>query len=170
MASAWSKIATYTPSGSPSTFTFSAIPGTYNWLVIRAFAGADSGTSGPQPFTIRFNGDTANNYSYVGYFANGGTASKELLTGTSAIKTGGTLANNGNPFTNAEIYVAKYTSTSLQKSVLAYGAGGTTGSGANATYGFYYGLWASTSAITSITLITGATISSNSRFTLYGIA
>ena len=151
---------------SAASVTFSAIPATFTDLVLRIstrvnYASVDGN------ILIRFNGDTASNYSYTFVYGNGSSAvssrgSTTRIVGASA--TEGTSATS-NTFASAEIYIPSYL-VSQNKPISIDSA--TENNATEAYRGATAGLWRDTSAITSINL-EGGDFVSGSSFYLYGI-
>ena len=163
-------IATYTASGSTDTITFSSIPSTYKHLQIRFIARGNAATAN-NVVNIRANGDTGSNYAYHDLEGDGssasayGTSAQTLIYG-SIIALGSASSN----VMGAQIIdLLDYASTNKTKTFRIMGAYDNNGSG---QLRFGSGLWNSTSAVTSISLIcqgSGNTFNSASTFALYGI-
>jgi hypothetical protein len=167
MANTYELIASSTVgSGGNATITFSSIPQTYTDLLIKT--SANSATL--ETMRIRFNSVSSNDYTQKIVRGTGSATNSYSNAGwdtLSAFSPG--YSNDGSSlFSNNEIYIPDYTS-SKTKSISA-----DTVSEANATAAyavFYAGLLNNTSAVTSITITTGAAInfSQYSSFYLYGI-
>jgi len=162
-------IATATGTGSSSTITFSSIPSTYQHLQIR---GMGFGNSGGQLF-LRINGDTGSNYTrhrVLGYnssvFASGETSQTSIRVCVDDIS----YASMGTLYpTVAIIDIHDYASTAKNKTVRTFG-GIDSNSAGNSEIDLTSGLWLSTSAVTSISLVISAgSFTTNSTFALYGI-
>jgi hypothetical protein len=160
MATTYEKIDTTTLGTTSNSVTFSSIPGTYTDLVI---VGASTISASAPSTIIRFNGDTASNYSYTYLTGNGSSATSTRASNQTEILTTYNGAVSQSPNTNI-IQIQNYANTATYKTVL---------SRANQTqYGTdaIVGLWRSTAAITSITLIIGGTgFAAGSTLSLYGI-
>jgi hypothetical protein len=132
------------------TVTSSSIPSTYTNLVF-VVKKVYWGSTNNSDLGMRFNGDTGNNYTYRGFFEQGGSASGDESTNGSAL--GLMTVNNltGGASGNGLINVYRYTDTSgVLASIQTYGnIGGTTyraanrlayynGSSAISTVTFYY--------------------------------
>jgi len=151
-----------------ASVTFSSIPATYTDLVLvmQPAANVDDENVG-----IRFNGDTASNYSYTRLGANNtaGSFSSNRSGSFSRINTTeatGTSTNLGNLVIVAQIM--NYANTNVYKSVIARsGQLGGTYNGIE----LFAGRWINTAAINSITVMQGGarTFSTGSTFNLYGI-
>ena len=144
---------------SVSSVTFSSIPADYRDLVLVV---EGLGTNSVD-FNFQFNSDTGSNYSYVRMRGNGSTAassSSASLTFIGAIVTGADATNRG----MAIFQVLDYSATDKHKTALLRvdSAGLNTAAAA--------GRWASTSAVTSITLVTPTNqFASGLTAYLYGI-
>jgi hypothetical protein len=155
-------LATQTVGSATASITFSSISGAYTDLVIVYSATTSSGAN---DVNIRFNSDTNSNYSTTALWGNGtSTGSSRQTSVTSAY-----VDYYGTPGTSAEainiINIQNYSNATTYKTFLARAS--RAGSGTDATVG----LWRSTAAINSVTLLlTSNTISVGSTFSLYGIA
>ena len=153
----YTPIATTTISGtSTSSVTYSSL-GSYTdiVLVINGYNSTD------QNFRLRLNGDTGSNYSVTRLEGDGSSASSSRLTSqTSMILSAGIHTNPG-------VYIAQimnYGNSSTYKTVLTR-----SNIAASATCAFV-GLWSSTSAVTSLTvLINSGYIVAGTTISLYGI-
>ncbi len=158
-------IATTTASGSVSSITFGSIAGTYTDLVLIASA---SLASGAENLRIRFNSDTGSNYSNTVLVGSGSGAGSSRASNQTYIAAD----SNGYLTTTNNIYIMNfqnYANTTTNKTTLIRANNAASAaSGVDAIVG----LWRSTSAITSITLLNSgsANFASGSTFTLYGIA
>lgn len=171
----YESIATATGTGSSTTITFSSIPGTYKHLQIRGIMRqtGSGGGGGFSDFRIRFNSDTANNYAYHQLYADGSTvynagsssAATTYFEYYALIPQNGTTAN---VMGVSIIDIHDYASTTKNKTLRAFN--GTDNNGAGWVH-LDSGVWLSTSAITSVSLIapTGINFSTSSTFALYGI-
>ena len=160
MASTYEPIATTTLSSATSSITFSSIPSTYTDLRI-VWTGT---TSAGNNVRVQFNGDTATNYSTTNLYGDGTTAGSSAVTSTTWLQcfNGSTSTTIPTMFT-ADIF--SYAG-STYKTALLTAPTDKNGSGAiTATVG----LWRSTSAITSISLVNAANYQTGTTATLYGI-
>ena len=170
MATTYTLISSNVLSSSAASVTFSSIPATYTDLVLRASIRTDdAGVQGAQ-FRIRFNGDTATNYSRTQIYGNSGAVTSNRTTNGSFL---GTLDTNGagsasNTFSNAEIYIPNYTGTA-NKPTSNFGV--SEDNNANGVFvGANAGLYRGSSAITSIgCYVASINFVSGSSFDLYGI-
>ena len=163
MATTYEPIATNTLGSAAASITFSSIPATYTDLRVVLTATVTAG----QVAWMRFNSDTGANYSET-YLEGSGTAAS---------------SNRNSPATKISIGTSTYLSTTipslLTADIFSY-AGSTyktclTSQNSDFNGSGYVnrlvGLWLSTSAITSITLLLGstATYAAGTTATLYGI-
>jgi hypothetical protein len=167
MANTYINLASTTLSSAQSVITFSSISQSYTDLVLRISGLSDSGSG--NWYTVRFNGDTATNYSTTRLRSQGDTPS----TGREASAT--SLYNNGFDFAlsvtanthgNSEIYIPNYTANANKPLHLFNTTAGSTFLTSVA------GLWRNTAAINSITITTGFgsyNSVAGSDFYLYGI-
>ena len=162
--STYSTIAT-TTLGSPSNaVTFSSIAGTYTDLVLVFNGGVVTGAT-DDLLVLRFNSDTAGNYSNTFIVGNGSSASSGRNTNYNSMMLGrcGGSAKASNLIAN----IQNYANTTTNKTVVnRANVPDAAGAWANV------GLWRSTAAITSITVreFSNNNFDTNSTFTLYGIA
>jgi hypothetical protein len=162
------EFSTYTPiyaqtlSGAVSSITFSNIPTTYTDLVIAGsyqFTGAIL-----DDFYLRFNSNTATNYSWTWMRGNGSVTLSQRGSNKTAIQIG---VVSSTTVQNQIIQIQNYYNTTNSKSLLSRNN--------NASFATYAhsGLWRQSSAITSVTLAylgaANAYFNTLSTFTLYGI-
>jgi hypothetical protein len=157
-------LANVTLGASATTVTFSSIPATYQDLVLVA---SPITPSFPNWLGIRFNSvATSGAYPAVSMRGNGTSALSETSTDFQMQVPGQLQASERGLY---KIEVMDYAITNKHKSVLASG-NYATGAGTPSTT-IIAGRLASTSAITSMTLLldSAVTFSSGSTFALYGI-
>jgi glutamate 5-kinase len=160
---------TYTPIATTSigntttaAYTFSSISGSYTDLVLVASIGNNSG-SGAGGIQIRYNGDTASNYSWTYLIGNGSSAVSGRNSNGTYYDIG--MDNDTTSFTAFIIQVMNYSNTTTYKTALSRGNASTVEVGANVS------LWRSTSAINSMTVTkANGNFKQGSTLTLYGIA
>ncbi len=158
MASTYTPIATYTAATDQSSITFSSL-GSYTDIRIVASL-KDSNNY----VLLRFNSDTASNYSRTWMYGNGSSAQSNRTSNATSAYAG---ASSGSDFTLNTIDVMNYGNATTYKTMLIRqnDAAGDVGA-------FVY-LWRKTpEAITSISFISptgSATIKTGSTITLYGI-
>jgi hypothetical protein len=157
---------TYTPlanvtlGSAVSVIGFNLIPGTYRDLILIVSAPGSTTLEG----RLRFNGDTGNNYGYVRMSGSGSgvtsvTAASQTAAFLSAIAqatTTGALQMNLN--------IMDYSATDKHKTIISRAS-----QAANGTEAFA-NRWASTSAVTSIQIVTSTgNWAIGSTFALYGV-
>jgi hypothetical protein len=155
---------TYTPiarqvlASAQSTITFSSIPSTYTDLVLVA----QSNTSALLDAWLRFNNDTATNYSDTRLYGTGSAAASDRRDTQTRIIIGD---NTTNGETVTVLNIMNYSNTTTFKTVLVR-----TGYASSILFA-NVGLWRKTpEAINRIDLLpSSGTYSTGSTFTLYGI-
>ena len=163
MASTYEKIATTTLSSAELTIVFTSIPNTYTDLVL-IFNGIRS-SGGDLDLTLQFNSDTGSNYSDTeirGYTNQYGTYGSFRNSNQTFIRLGVLTLDRTTLKTN----IMSYSNTNIYKSIISRQ------NSINADYGLNAKgcLWRSTSAISTVTIGSGAgNIASGSTATLYGI-
>lgn len=173
MPSTYTLISSNVLSSSAASVTFSAIPSTYTDLVLRMSI-RNTSASGWNRSTIRFNGDTATNYS------------RTLLTGgwdgSSIIAESGRTSNDtslsmpledssvASIWASDEVYIPNYT-VAQNKPISNFSvAEANSTSTSNWLIEVTSGLWRNTAAINTILLTcAGGSYTSGSSFYLYGI-
>lgn len=167
---AFESIASATGTGSSTTITFSSIPNTYTSLQIRGIIRTDSGAG--IGASIRLNGDTGTNYASHQLYGDGTTAAAGGAASATSITNGGGLGFGSTTAANIVgafiLDIHDYASTTRNKTTRVF-----TGRDDNST-GFIRvgsGLWISTAAVSSISLITsnGSNFTTQTQFALYGI-
>ena len=161
----YTPIATQTLGSAAASITFSSIPSTYTDLrLVFTFVGT-LGSATPQ---IRFNGDTANNYSDTDLQGTGTSATSNNNVGTSfGMSLYGSLFGVSTTIpTLATVDIFSYAG-STNKTALGTMSSDNNGSG---TIDVAVGLWRSTAAITSVTIFTAtSTFAAGMIATLWGI-
>lgn len=163
--STYSPIETNTLSSSASSVTFSSIPQGYTDLVlVMSVQGASAATT--RDPGIRFNSDTASNYSYTGLTGNGSSAVSFRSSNQLAGAAGFSFPTTG--FETIIMSIQNYSNSTTYKTALFRN------SSAAAIVGACVNLWRSTSAITSLTVLGSdlgsININAGSTFSLYGIS
>jgi hypothetical protein len=162
MPQTYEPIATQTLGTAANTVTFSSISSTYTDLVLVFNGGVASGTVN---FTMRYNSDSATNYSNRDITGDGSAVTSHGTSNTSNILCNyyGYMTPDQN--TNIIINIMNYSNATTYKTNLT--RSNNAGNGTAATVG----LWRSTAAINSIQCIAsgGINFSASSTFTLYGI-
>jgi hypothetical protein len=161
MPKTYEPIATQNGTGSSATVTFTSIPATYTDLVLIANPVFTTASN----INIRINGDTATNYSDTYLYGDGSSATSARDTTQnimywSGTSVGVTSANRDNGIA----HFMNYGNTTTNKTVLLrYNQ-------PSQILGQGVGLYRSTAAITSISVIASAgNFDALSTFTLYGI-
>jgi hypothetical protein len=160
-ANTYVSIATQTLGSAAASVTFSSIPSTYTDLVL--VMTAKSATA--DYLAIRFNGDTTTTYSntYVAGF--GSTTQSSRNSNNNQIQIDGGVATSTIDGYNGIFDIQNYANTTTYKTLI--GRSNNAAVGASATIG----MWRSTSAINSVTVLGyfGYNLSIGSTFSLYGI-
>ena len=170
MPATYTLISSNVLSSSAASITFSSIPATYTDLVLRISSRISVGAI-DWPLSLRFNGDTASNYSNTNLYWSG-PSSGRFSNQTSATRVLGSTGSNAtaNTFGSIEIYIPSYT-VSQNKPFGSFGAPETNGTTFDDGTQAYAGLWRNTAAITSILVSQdGSGFVSGSSFYLYGIS
>jgi hypothetical protein len=159
--STYTPIATTTLGSGQADITFTSFSG-YTDLVL--IVNGTPVTAGSYNLEMRFNGDTASNYSRTVLSGDGSAASSSRNSSQTKI----VITNEGNLTTtinNQIINIFNYSNSTTYKTVLARG------NRANAGLDATVGLWRSTAAITSIVIfLTGSNLATGTTATLYGIS
>ena len=162
MATTYDKIATTTLSSAASNITFSSIAGTYTDLKV-VFTGTATGNAG---FLVRFNGDSATNYSQTNLIADGSAAASNRSTSSSNFDFSINNNMNTTPVVFYSLDIFSYAGSTFKTSLMQQNHDAN-GSGSVVRN---VGLYRSTSAITSIALFVSANnLAIGSTATLYGI-
>jgi hypothetical protein len=164
----YESIATVTGTGSSGTLTFTSIVGTYKHLQIRGISRSDYAGANVQ-IAVRFNSDTASNYSghYIVGIGSTVTASgaANQTFGEGGQVTGAT--STASAMGVAVLDVLDYADSNKYKTLKSLSGFDANGSGQILLTS---GNWRNTAAITSITLLAGAgNWTTASTFALYGI-
>ena len=161
----YESISTVNVTSTTSSITFSSILSTYTHLQIRATvipAGADN-------MVIRFNGDTATNYSTHQMQGNGSTVSTNADSDTNMYLMG--LFQSGSyPFVGIWD-ILDYKNTNKYKTVRGLVGTNDNSTSTNYRVGFSSGNWMNTAAVNSITMLSlySSGFAQYSQFALYGI-
>lgn len=163
MASAQVALATITLGSAASSVTFASIPATYRDLRLVSFVPSLTGSPTAAGAFARFNSDTGGNYNTVYAYGNGSSTGSGTETNSTTLFWGAFPAAGGIDHWD----ILDYAQTDKHKSAI----GRADGNGASTW--MYAGRWASTSAITSITLTSPDSGSDQfgigTTFALYGI-
>lgn len=157
MAATYEPISTQTVAGtSTSTVTFSSVPQTYTDLVLVSVVTQSADVAG----YLRFNSDTAANYSRTRLVGTGTTVTTATASATGIEYSFGTLTN----IVNVIWHINNYSNATTYKFAISRN---------NATgdwVGSSTGLWRSTAAISTVSFtVSSGYIVAGSTFTLYGI-
>jgi hypothetical protein len=164
VTNSYESIATVTVGGGgSSSITFSSIPSTFKHLQIRAIARNSISTTEAY---ITLNGATNASYRHLLY-GDGSAAAAFSATNGYLLESTGT-SQSSNVFGVGVIDILDYANTNKNKTIRSLTGYDNNGSG---IVGLFSGLWATTSAITSITVTPYPTSNfvQYSHFALYGI-
>jgi hypothetical protein len=162
MAATYEPISTNTLATATPSVTFSAITGAYTDLVLVVNGGCASNTA----VALQFNGDTATNYSSTILDGAGSVVTPARYSATANMRFGYNATWSGGLTDSAIFHITNYSNTTTYKSVLnrvnSFSQGAIDGC---------VGLWRSTAAVTSITVLNTNAVnySIGTTFTLYGI-
>jgi hypothetical protein len=155
----YTPLATVTLGSTTLSVTFSSIPATYRDLII-VFDGSTTATSAGG--TLRYNGDSANNYSFVAMFGTGSSAGSDLNTTTNSSIFNFTTTTSKS---TSVVQIMDYSATDKHKTALSRSGQ------ANGYVLAYANRWANTAAITSVEVsVNAGNYAAGSTFSLYGIA
>lgn len=161
MAATYTPIATQTLGTATTTITFSSIPATYTDLVL--IVGSLSLATNGNGLVIRFNGDTAANYSYNDIGGTGSTAFSRFIANSSSMNIGWGQVGSQGAKTTVVTNIANYSNTTFFKPILSRW------NDTSAETGLTSGSWRNTAAINSITVLSGVNMAVGTTFSLYGI-
>jgi len=158
--STYTPIATTTLGSAQSSVTFSSLGSYTDLKLIMDVLGSGTGY-----VSLRFNSDTGTNYSLTRVGGNGSTASSNRATSQTSLDLSWSAAYTSSGRLLETVDIMNYGNSTTYKTLLSRA-----GKADNAVDAIV-GLWRSTSAVTSITLLAqSANFASTSTFTLYGIA
>jgi len=161
MPNTYTELATQTLGTAASTVTFSSIPSGYTDLII---VSSLLGTVG-QNQNIRFNNDSASNYSNTYLEGDGSSAFSGRRSNQTSLIDFGIIRTTANTFSTNILQIQNYSNTTTYKTAL------TRNGLASTALQAVVGLWRSTSAINRIDLSPGSgNFEVGSTFSLYGIA
>jgi len=173
MANTYNLIEAKTLGTAIASVEFSSIPQTYTDLLFKLSTRAASAGDWTN-FLIGFNGGTSN-ISWRGLYAYGTTVGSNSGSGGLYRIVGNSASdgNTSNVFSNTELYIPDYTSTSKGKSVAYKGAVENDGTGNILDLGTVFWSPGTQAAITSVVFTNSASPTANfmvgSTFYLYGI-
>lgn len=164
-------IATTTLATATATVTFSSIPATYKHLQLRILGRTDRATAG-DAIRIQFNSDTTSaNYRSHILYGDGASAASANLGNTAGVTSYAISAASAgaNIFGAMVIDFLDYGNANKYKTVRSLAGFDVNGSGGESHFGS--GVWMSSSATTSLTIIpnVGSNFVQYSSFALYGI-
>ena len=161
-------------SGGSSSISFTSIPSTYKHLQIRSIA-KETTSAGPQTLDmfVKFNSSSSGYKSH--YLSGNGSSATAGVGGggaTDAFYCYGASyreVTSTSTFGVSIIDIHDYASTTKNKTARAFSGCNYNSTSTDQYFGLSSGLWADTSAITSIVITPNDTFKENSTFALYGI-
>lgn len=168
MPTTYTLISSTTLGSNAASVSFSSIPNTYTDLVLK-ISGRDTGSGTRNPIVV-FNGTSTSIYSYVYGLSDGtGYTSATASPAPYLLMWYGTAGatETTNTFSNFEMYIFNYSSTTLNKPISTYSVIPSNNLATIAA--FQCGLFNSTDAISSMVMNANATFLAGSTFSLYGI-
>lgn len=173
MPSTYEPIATQTLSSAATTVTFSSISGFYTDLVIICSMQSTSAANTDTRYWLRFNNDSATNYSTTYLLGNGTSASSTRDSNRSQVDNLTTISTTPE-FTLATYNVLNYSNATTYKTTLqrAGQLNNNTGVGGTGSFmGTAVSLWRSTAAINRVDVVCAVNgqFAIGSSFTIYGI-
>lgn len=173
MGGAWSLIAAAVLTQNVASVTFSSIPQDFVNLYITGVVRTNRAASADS-VRMRFNGDSGNNYDWLGVDMTISGYAPTAVRANSSIPVCRCEAASASSqaFSPLRMFVPNYNSTSAYKYAMSDATFTRAAAGANTDLYLTYfgGCWRSTAAITSVTLFpyAGTNIVSGSRFYLWG--
>jgi hypothetical protein len=157
----YDKIQTYTAPSAQTSVTFSTISSAYTDLILVGnFVQSASTAFGS--LSLRFNGDTAGNYSYTGLQGSGSGSGSSFRASNSTQMDMASQNVIGNQ--NIIIQIQNYSNTTTNKTAISRY------NNPNGLVMSYVGLWRNTAAISSLVFFPASqSFATGSIFTLYGI-
>jgi hypothetical protein len=177
LPNSYESIATITAgAGGLGSISFTSIPSTYTHLQLRMIARSTSSSANGITTGIRFNGDTASNYSIhnLGAYQGAAAGVESTAIANASQMYVGVFPAGGNAasiFSVQVIDIFDYKNTNKNKTIRSIGGYDMNASTSGYNYvTLYSGNWRSTSAVTSIdfTMVAGD-YAQYSSFALYGI-
>jgi hypothetical protein len=164
---AYESIQTIAVTSNTNSISFTSIPSTYTHLQIRMTT--MSNLYSVPGLRIRFNSDTASNYSFHNVASNGASSfSQQNSNATSMSIVGVGAGDRGANMVGVNIIdILDYASTNKYKTLRALGGNEYNGSSNN--FAIYSGNWRNTAALTTIYMETDTQFTAYSYFALYGI-
>lgn len=172
--SSFYSIATITATSGQTSLTFSSIPSTYKSLQLRWLAQTSNASYGTYQVRYQLNGDTGANYAWHSLTGiNGSTYANSASSTTVLYQNVGQLPSTYAPGKGvAVVDLIDYANTSKYKTLKMISGVTTNGSNANDNIILYSGLWQSTAAVNSITILNSDAngFIGGSTFSLYGVS
>jgi len=163
-------------SGGVANVEFTSIPGTYDDLWIQMSIQGQGVTSNAVGYLMRFNSDTAINYSQTGVRNVGASPTTTRLQNFSYIiasQARSYASGTYYDFASASIYIPNYSNSSNNKQIIIEDGGGNMQSATDQYLNCWANLWRSTSAISSIQIgrlaFNDYKMAQYSTISLYGI-
>jgi len=153
-------------SGGASSVSFTSIPSTYQHLQVRILT-RSTFTANEWPIFVQLN-SSSSGYAYHDLQGNGSSVSVSAASSQSLMQLGDTSAASGtaSSFGVFILDILDYANTNKNKTGRTLYGYDLNGSG---KVGLRSGLWANTSAVTSLSFGTGGDFAQYSSFALYGI-
>jgi hypothetical protein len=162
MATTYTPIATQTLGTATSSITFSSIPSTYTDLIL--VVGSLSLATNGNGLVVRYNSDTAANYSYGDLLGIGsGAGIHRNLSNTSSAQIGWGQAGSQGAKSTVIAQIMNYSNTTTYKTAISRW------NDSSAEVGMTSSNWRNTAAINSITVLSGVNMAVGTTFSLYGI-
>jgi hypothetical protein len=173
MPSTYEPIATQTLSSAATSVTFSSIPSTYTDLVIILSVQSTSAANTDTRYWLRYNNDSATNYSTTYLVGNGTSVSSTRDSNRSQIDNLTPISTTAE-FTPVTYNVFNYSNATTYKTTLqrAGQQNNNTGVGGTGSFmGTAVSLWRSTAAINRVDVVCAVNgqFAIGSTFTIYGI-
>lgn len=167
MPATYEPIATTTLGSAASSITFSSIPNTYTDLKVVLVARSNDTGTPREDLYLRFNGDTATNYSTTILYGQDGSVGSFRQTSQARINCYTGLPGTSGQFSLTMVDVFSYAGSTNKTCLISVNNDqNTVGGEVNAQVGLYR----STSAITSITFLPQTnSFDTGTTATLYGI-
>jgi hypothetical protein len=173
---AYDSLGTVSLTASTASVTFTGIPDGYKHLQIRGLSRSSRAVTGTNVLIMRFNQDAASAtyWSTHNMFGNGTSAYAQSIAavGANGVWGGNSVTNSSaaNLYSSFVTDILDYANTNKYKTTRSF-QGSSDNGGGNGIMGTVSGIWLSTSAITSVTLIdnTGHDFMQYSSFALYGV-
>jgi hypothetical protein len=159
-SSTYKALATITLGSTDSNITFSSIPSTYRDLIIIA-QGTVSGSAG---LRMRFNNDSANNYTYHGFSGGTQTSAERNISGINTFPMSWMTLASGQIFYYS-VNIMDYSATDKHKTVLLR-----TSENNSALTSAWSMRWASTNVVNEVNLFLASnSFNAGTTFSLYGV-